>query len=201
MHVLVRDVDRTDRFVWFRGYPDMATRRDGPTRFYLGGAAWARHSRAASATMLDSDDVLLCGRCPVPHISARPCGRGRSRVVPNRPGSTPRRSTTCVRRPTRVCGAGWPGRVRCSRRAARTSWASCALSTRRTTYNVLQLPIRDSVDVLVVIARYGSHDERRALSDHLGAVEAGRRFADFEARPARSWCSNRHHDQRCADRG
>jgi hypothetical protein len=65
-----RDLDRPDRFVWLRGFPDMVTRRDALTAFYS-GPVWKRHGAAANATMLDVDDVLLLrtpslGRVPSP---------------------------------------------------------------------------------------------------------------------------------------
>lgn len=53
-----RDLDAADRFVWLRGFADMAARRAGLQAFY-GGPVWADHGAAANATMLDSDDVLL----------------------------------------------------------------------------------------------------------------------------------------------
>jgi hypothetical protein len=53
-----RDLDDADRFVWLRGFADMAARGDGLPAFY-GGAVWARHRGVANATMIDSDDVLL----------------------------------------------------------------------------------------------------------------------------------------------
>lgn len=53
-----RDLDRPDRFVWLRGFPDPGTRVAALTAFY-GGPVWAAHAAAANATMLDSDDVLL----------------------------------------------------------------------------------------------------------------------------------------------
>ncbi|MFD9077456.1 NIPSNAP family protein [Streptomyces erythrochromogenes] len=53
-----RDLDDPDRFVWLRGFPDMAARHDALTAFY-GGPVWARHRARANATMTDSDDVLL----------------------------------------------------------------------------------------------------------------------------------------------
>ncbi|NUS60945.1 MAG: NIPSNAP family protein [Lysobacter sp.] len=53
-----RDLDAPDRFVWLRGFPDMAQRRDALARFYE-GPAWLAHRDAANATMVDSDDVLL----------------------------------------------------------------------------------------------------------------------------------------------
>ncbi|MFT7771583.1 NIPSNAP family protein [Roseateles sp.] len=53
-----RDLDDADRFVWLRGFADMAARGDALAAFY-GGRAWAEHRDAANATMADSDDVLL----------------------------------------------------------------------------------------------------------------------------------------------
>src|SRR6187399_796150 len=50
------DLDRPDRFVWLRGFADMAARRAGLESFY-GGAVWARHRSAANATMIDVSDV------------------------------------------------------------------------------------------------------------------------------------------------
>ena len=53
-----RDLDDPDRFVWLRGFPDMAARPAALAGFY-GGPVWQRHRDAANATMADSDNVLL----------------------------------------------------------------------------------------------------------------------------------------------
>lgn len=53
-----RDLDSPDLFVWLRGFESMETRLSGLTDFY-GGAAWKTHAKAANATMIDSDNVLL----------------------------------------------------------------------------------------------------------------------------------------------
>ncbi|MFF0112619.1 putative quinol monooxygenase [Streptomyces prasinus] len=53
-----RDLDDPDRFVWLRGFRDMAVRHNALTAFY-GGPVWARHGPQANATMIDSGDVLL----------------------------------------------------------------------------------------------------------------------------------------------
>ena len=53
-----RDLDDPDRFVWMRGFPDMAARLEGLTRFY-GGPVWKAHRDAANVTMIDSDNVFL----------------------------------------------------------------------------------------------------------------------------------------------
>src|SRR3546814_4874872 len=53
-----RDLDDPERFVWLRGFPDMARRPASLAAFY-GGPVWAAHRDAARATMVDTDDVLL----------------------------------------------------------------------------------------------------------------------------------------------
>ena len=59
-HVLATfvDLDDPDRFVWLRGFADMAARADALGAFY-GGPAWQAHRAQANATMVDSDNVLL----------------------------------------------------------------------------------------------------------------------------------------------
>lgn len=54
-----RDRDDPDRFVWFRGFADMAARGEALPAFYQDGDAWRTHRNAANATMRDSDNVLL----------------------------------------------------------------------------------------------------------------------------------------------
>lgn len=53
-----RDLDDPERFVWLRGFPDLASRAASLTAFY-GGPVWAAHRDAARVTMVDTDDVLL----------------------------------------------------------------------------------------------------------------------------------------------
>jgi hypothetical protein len=53
-----RDLDDPDSFVWLRGFDDMRTREQALRAFY-GGPVWKQHSRAANATMIDADNVLL----------------------------------------------------------------------------------------------------------------------------------------------
>jgi NIPSNAP len=52
------DVDDPDRFVWIRGFADMAARQRALEAFY-GGPDWHAHRAEANATMIDSDNVLL----------------------------------------------------------------------------------------------------------------------------------------------
>jgi hypothetical protein len=53
-----RDLDDPDRFVWLRGFPDMASRLKALNEFYT-GPVWKAHSAKANATMVDVSDVLL----------------------------------------------------------------------------------------------------------------------------------------------
>jgi NIPSNAP len=53
-----RDLDRPDRFIWLRGFPGMNERRASLEAFYT-GPVWKANSKAANATMLETDDVLL----------------------------------------------------------------------------------------------------------------------------------------------
>jgi len=52
------DLNNPDRFVWLRGFSDMASRARQLEEFY-GGPIWKKHREAANATMIDSDNVLL----------------------------------------------------------------------------------------------------------------------------------------------
>jgi hypothetical protein len=53
-----RDLDYPDVFTWVRGFESMDVRARSLAEFY-DGETWHAHSRAANATMVDSDDVLL----------------------------------------------------------------------------------------------------------------------------------------------
>lgn len=55
---LFRDLDRPDRFVWMRGYPDQGARKPALSAFY-NSDHWFAHRSATNATMTSSDDVLL----------------------------------------------------------------------------------------------------------------------------------------------
>lgn len=73
-----RDLDDADRFVWLRGFADMAA-RPAPLQAFYGGPVWAAHRDAANATMVDSDNVLLL-RPAWPTSGLR--GRAEDRAAP-----------------------------------------------------------------------------------------------------------------------
>ena len=53
-----RDLDDPNRFVWLRGFSNMASREQALNDFYT-GPAWTKHRETANTTMVDSDNVLL----------------------------------------------------------------------------------------------------------------------------------------------
>jgi len=57
------DLDDPNRFIWLRGFPDMAARAESLHAFYS-GPIWKAHRDAANATMIDSDNVLLLRLSP-----------------------------------------------------------------------------------------------------------------------------------------
>jgi hypothetical protein len=78
-----RDLDRPERFVWLRGFPDMERRRGALEAFY-GGLVWRTHSAAANATMVDVDDVLLLRPAgPTSGFGAMPRRPGLGEDVPS----------------------------------------------------------------------------------------------------------------------
>ncbi len=53
-----RDLDEPSRFVWLRGFSDMAARTQALTAFY-DGALWKSLRDSANASIIDNDNVLL----------------------------------------------------------------------------------------------------------------------------------------------
>lgn len=73
------DLDDPDRFVWLRGYHDIAAR--GPAlRAFYGGEVWKEHRAAANAAIVDSDNALLLRALPGGAFGAEPLRSGVWRV-------------------------------------------------------------------------------------------------------------------------
>ncbi|MFH8370504.1 NIPSNAP family protein [Streptomyces sp. NPDC018031] len=161
-----RDLDDPDRFVWLRGFPDMAVRHRALTDFY-GGPVWAEHGPRANATMADSDDVLLL----------RPLSAGSGLAV--RRSERPR---TGAPAPDRfVAATVWsfpPGRpdggalvrdglLPVLREAGP---APLAVLTTETAHNTFaRLPVRTGENVVVVLTSYPDESAHRR---HLAEVLA-----------------------------
>jgi len=114
-----RDLDDPDRFVWLRGFGDMAARQRGLAAFY-GGPVWAAHRDAANSTMVDSDNVLLLrpawpgagidspqGLRPPPGAQAIPAGRVEVTVFHLKQPATAELLTLCRDRTVRTTMLGW----------------------------------------------------------------------------------------------
>lgn len=141
-----RDLDDPDRFVWLRGFADMASRARGLQGFY-GGPVWAAHRDAANATMIDSDDVLLlrpawqgAGLAHDPaHRAGHAGGMVDITVFSLNEAASPvlldfcRERMTSVLRSDGVLAQGW-------------------YVTETSTNNFPRLPVREGENVLVVVA-------------------------------------------------
>jgi len=88
MHVLGQFavVGEPDRFVWLRGFEDMAARQRGLSRFY-GGPFWLARRATANGMILDSDDVHLLR--PLGAIEALTGGLALEDRAPEPPGTLP----------------------------------------------------------------------------------------------------------------
>lgn len=157
------DLDRPDRFVWFRGFPDMPARREALTAFY-DGPVWRAHREAANATMLDSDDVLLLR--PVHPVGGFP------HRVAGRKGETTS-SRVLIRIFHRAPGADDLGRffreqvrpVLEGTGAPPVAW----LETEPAANDYPRLPVRADADVLVCVSVL---PDESALHRHLALLAA-----------------------------
>ncbi|GAA1698894.1 NIPSNAP family protein [Streptomyces yatensis] len=166
-----RDLDDPDRFVWLRGFEDMAARHRALTAFY-GGPVWAEHGPQANATMVDSDDVLLM----------RPLSAGSGFAV--RPSQRP---GTGAPAPDRFVSATvWsfpPGRPEGIALIQdgllpvlhTTGPAPLAVLTTETAHNTFtRLPVRTGENVAAVFTSYPDEDACRRHRAEVRAHPRGR---------------------------
>ena len=181
-----RDLDDADRFVWLRGFADMAARQAGLAAFY-GGPVWKAHREAANATMVESDNVLLL----------RPAWPGAGMVV-NRlmraaPGATEvpagllDASVFYLREPATdellaLCREVWSPLL--ARAGAR--WLGWYV-TEPTPNSFPRLPVREGEPVLVGLAMFDDTAAFEAfVRSGVWAREAQPQLAPWLARPAES---------------
>ncbi|WP_407567096.1 NIPSNAP family protein [Polymorphospora sp. A560] len=159
-----RDLDDPDRFVWLRGFRDMAARHRALAAF-CEGPVWAEHGPQANATMIDSDDVLLL----------RPLSAGSGFVTS--PAGRPRAGAPAPER--FVSATLWsfpPGRhegVALVRDGLlpvlhETGPAPLAVLATETAHNTFpRLPVRTGENVAVI---FTSYPDERAYRQHLADV-------------------------------
>lgn len=148
-----RDLDDPDRFVWLRGFADMATRATGLAAFY-GGPVWAAHRTVANATMIDSDDVLLL-RASEAQATPGPAGLVTATVLPLEPAGN-------------VDRARWL--------AAGADWV-IELVTDPTPNNFPPLPVRAGEPVRVWLAGFADEAAQRRHARLVGAPAPTLRLA------------------------
>ncbi|MFD8377099.1 NIPSNAP family protein [Streptomyces sp. NPDC059679] len=160
-----RDLDDPNRFVWLRGFRDMAVRHRALTAFY-GGPVWAEHGPRANDTMVDSDDVLLL----------RPLSDGSGFAV--RPPERPQAGAPA---PDRFVSAtvwsfppGRPDGIALIRDGLlpvlhKTGPAPLAVLTTETAHNTFaRLPVRTGENVAAV---FTSYPDESAYRRHLAEVQ------------------------------
>lgn len=163
-----RDLDREDRFVWLRGFADMDVRARSLTAFYT-SATWRAHGKAAGATMIDIDDVLLL-RPSAPDSGFPPPASGRP----------PREASQVVRPAGRllvtIClrdhpfdddfaanFAGWIAPRLTAAGAAPLAW----FQTEYAENNYPPLPVRTGVHAFIWLTRFAAGDQLAAHLDWL----------------------------------
>lgn len=167
-----RDLDDPDRFVWLRGYADMAARGQALPRFY-NGPVWAAHRDAANATMIDSDDVLLL----------RPAWPGAALTAQTRaaPGAHAPDAAGVVRGLVmHLAAAAGDELLAAAREAlARSGVPVACYVTEPAANNFPRHPLREGEPVLVALATFS---EAAAADAWARAVD--KRLAPWQARPS-----------------
>jgi hypothetical protein len=154
-----RDLDRPDRFVWIRGFPDMPLRAASLQAFY-GGPVWAAHREAANATMIDSDNVLLLRPVTPDAGFSKPS-------IPRAPiGSVDRPSSRVL---ATICSLANPvddvSRGALDDALAEASITPLArLETEPAENTFPRLPVRTGEHVLVWFARFDDEDALRSAT-------------------------------------
>ncbi len=178
-----RDLDDPDRFVWLRGFADMAARSEALPAFY-GGPAWRAHREQANATMVDSDNVLLLrpssgeAGFPAPGGPRPPAGH----ASPAGPQSVILATLYYRDRPFDAAFSEFFDRsVRPALTAAGAAPLAC-LQTKYAENNFPALPVRTGEHVFAWFTRFAGPAE---AGDHLRTLERTPAWAD-EVRPALS---------------
>lgn len=156
-----RDLDDPDSFVWLRGFSDMESRKRALAAFY-GGPVWKEHARAANATMVDSDNVLLLR--PVTSLALD----ASIRPPPGTSGSRPGLLVVTIYHLTESTAADFRELFRrelepAVRRAGVTVRGTYASEHGANTYPAL--PVREGEDVFVWLSMFADEAEHAVHAD------------------------------------
>jgi quinol monooxygenase YgiN len=178
-----RDLDEPDSFVWMRGFSDMETRKEALEAFY-GGPVWREHARAANATMIDSDNVLLLR--PLAGLEIDRTRRAAAGSTVNPPGLL----TVTIWPLVRDTAARFPEFFRDALAPALGEAEIGVLATYATEHSKNTfpgLPVRENEDMFVCMSLF---DDEAAHARHIHALErsslwtdARQALAPFLARP------------------
>lgn len=168
-----RDLDRPDRFVWFRGFRDMPARAEALQAFYF-GPVWQAHRAAANATIDDSDNVLLLH-------PARPASGFTQLGTRPPPGATEAARglfvTTFYKLAPAAHGsfAGFFEDRVAPALVATGAVLVATFATEHSPNNFPRLPVREHDDVFVSVARFTS---AAAHARHVAALAASPGWRD-----------------------
>lgn len=161
-----RDAGDPDRFVWIRGFRDMASRAAALAAFY-GGPVWKAHREEANATMLDSSNVLLLRPVSPSH------GFTLSDVERPPPGASalPASLVVAAIHPLEgPAGGALPSALGSDVLPALAAAGARPLATFRTEpapNDFPRLPVREGENVFVWFAAFGDAAAHEALDDRL----------------------------------
>ena len=153
-----RDLDAPDRFVWLRGFPDMASRPARLAGFY-DGPVWQQHRSAANATMIDSDDVLLL-RPAVADAQAGAAALVTATICPMRSAADADALLALFERSVQPA---W--------QAAGAQWV-VGFVTEATPNNYPRLPIREGESVLVWLSGFADEVTQHHHAAQIAALPA-----------------------------
>lgn len=158
-HVLAvfRDLDDPDRFVWMRGFADMAARKAALGAFYA-GPGWQAHRNDANAMIVDSDNVLLLKRVAGALAPKTLGGKGVVRIAIHRLRDVDPAAFT----------AFFDARMRPAIRSARGEMLA-TLTTETVANNFPRLPVREHDAAFLWIAHFPDEAHARAFDARFGA--------------------------------
>jgi NIPSNAP len=165
-----RDLDDPDSFVWLRGFDDMDVRKNALGAFY-GGPDWKRHSRAANATMVDSDNVLLLRPLSSLVLDAD------VRPAPGTNGSGPGMLAITIYTLRRSNAVGFSGFFEQELEPALRDVGISVLATYVTEHSANTfpaLPVREGEEVFVWLAMFANEDDHAAVVAELERTAAWR---------------------------
>jgi hypothetical protein len=162
-----RDLDDADRFIWLRGFADMASRAKALEAFY-GGPVWQAHRGAANATMIDSDNVLLL-RPAVTADAAEPIDAWQRKPVADAAAGGALIAVFCLRLALAAETAETLSRTLAGVLERAGGTQAGAYVTEASPNNFPRLPVREGERVFVWIARFEDTATRDRLAAELDA--------------------------------